>query len=77
MKDSVWKRSKIASPCVKLCVIHPDAGICIGCHRTLAEIARWSAMPEAERQQVMAALPARGQRLRQRRGGRAARTRES
>lgn len=23
MKDDVWKRDEIASPCVKLCVVHP------------------------------------------------------
>ena len=32
---------------------------CLGCKRTLAEIARWSQMTDAERAAVMAQLPAR------------------
>jgi uncharacterized protein len=47
------------TPCVKICVIDPIDGLCTGCGRTVAEIARWSAMPPAERRNVMAALPER------------------
>lgn len=32
---------------------------CAGCQRTLDEIARWSQMSDAEREAVMARLPAR------------------
>ena len=32
---------------------------CIGCGRTLQEIARWGTMDEAERQAIMAELPSR------------------
>jgi hypothetical protein len=41
----------------------PVRGVCIGCCRTLDEIARWSAMPEGERQQVVQQLPERRRRL--------------
>ena len=34
-------------------------GYCRGCQRTLDEIARWGAMNDAEREAVLAALPAR------------------
>jgi predicted Fe-S protein YdhL (DUF1289 family) len=34
-------------------------GWCLGCRRTLAEIAAWSAMDEAAREQVWRQLPAR------------------
>lgn len=37
----------------------PARGLCIGCWRTLDEIARWGAMSESERKSVMEALPAR------------------
>jgi predicted Fe-S protein YdhL (DUF1289 family) len=37
----------------------PDSGLCQGCLRTLDEIARWSEMSEAEREQVVASLPQR------------------
>jgi uncharacterized protein len=49
----------IASPCTKVCTMDPVSGLCIGCGRTLAEIARWGAMPDEERRRIMATLPAR------------------
>ena len=69
--DDVWRRDEIESPCVKVCVIHPAAMICIGCHRTRDEIAGWSRMTPAKRREVMDALPAREPLLRAhgRRGG--------
>ncbi|WP_375691533.1 DUF1289 domain-containing protein [Pseudooceanicola sp. LIPI14-2-Ac024] len=73
MSDEVWKRPEIASPCVKICLIHPDAGLCTGCLRTRDEIAMWSRYSEAERAEIMAALPDRRPQLVRRRGGRAAR----
>lgn len=71
--DTIWMRKEIESPCVKICVIHPRAGICVGCHRTLDEIADWSAMGAEARAQVLAQLPERGATLKKRRGGREAR----
>ncbi|MFZ5750928.1 MAG: DUF1289 domain-containing protein [Pseudomonadota bacterium] len=73
MDDEIWARREPDSPCVKLCTIHPAEGICIGCYRTLSEIAGWGAMPPEDRRRIMAELPARAPRLAQRRGGRAAR----
>ncbi len=71
--DTVWRRAEIESPCVKICVIHPAARLCVGCHRSIEEIAAWSRLPAEERRAIMAELPARAPRLAQRRGGRAAR----
>ncbi len=48
----------VESPCVKICVIEDD-GLCVGCARTLDEIARWSQMTPQERRTLMAQLPAR------------------
>lgn len=73
MTDQVWTRDEVDSPCVQICVVHPEARICTGCYRTLDEIARWARMTAEERRAVIAALPARAPRLRKRRGGRAAR----
>ena len=73
MTDGTWKRDEIESPCVKICVIHPEERICTGCYRSIDEITRWSKMPPDERRAVMAELPARAPRLKKRRGGRAAR----
>ena len=46
----------VASPCIRVCRIEPDTGFCVGCQRTLPEIARWGAMSDAERQLVLAHL---------------------
>ncbi len=37
----------------------PVRGVCVGCCRTLDEIAAWGGMTEAERERVLAALPSR------------------
>lgn len=71
--DNIWKRAEIESPCVKVCVVHPEERICIGCLRTLDEIGGWSRMSPEARQAVMAELPSRKGRVAKRRGGRAAR----
>jgi predicted Fe-S protein YdhL (DUF1289 family) len=73
VKDDVWKRDEVASPCVKLCVVHPEARICVGCFRSIDEISRWSRMTHEERATVMAELPGRAPTLAKRRGGRMAR----
>ncbi|MDP4032612.1 MAG: DUF1289 domain-containing protein [Pseudorhodobacter sp.] len=72
-KDGVWQRDEIESPCIKLCVVHPAEHICVGCMRSVEEIANWSRMTQAARAAVMAELPNRAPALARRRGGRAAR----
>ena len=47
------------SPCVNVCQMDPQRGLCLGCARTLEEIARWGTMTPAEREEVLAALPGR------------------
>jgi predicted Fe-S protein YdhL (DUF1289 family) len=37
----------------------PRRGLCLGCARTLDEIARWAQMSDAERDRVMTELPTR------------------
>ncbi|MBY8975564.1 DUF1289 domain-containing protein [Rhodobacteraceae bacterium NNCM2] len=69
--DDIWQRDEIDSPCVKICVIHPEARICIGCLRTGEEISSWSRMTPEERKTLMAELPERQGKLAKRRGGRA------
>ena len=72
MSDEIWRRDEVDSPCVKICLLHPETRVCIGCYRTLDEIGRWSAMTPEERIRIMAELPARRPEQ-HRRGGRAAR----
>jgi predicted Fe-S protein YdhL (DUF1289 family) len=73
MSDDVWKRDEVHSPCIKICVIHPEARLCTGCLRSIDEIATWSQMTNDERSAVMAELPTRTGQITKRRGGRAAR----
>lgn len=74
MNDTpVWTRTEIESPCIRVCVVHPEAGLCTGCLRTADEIARWSGMSARERRAIIAELPGRAGLLKKRRGGRAAR----
>jgi uncharacterized protein len=73
MSDEIWRRDEVESPCVKVCVMHEGAGICIGCNRTRHEIAGWSRMGSDARAELIAALPERSHLLRGTRKGRAAR----
>lgn len=51
------------SPCVSLCVVDPESGLCLGCLRTLDEIACWGSLRPVERRAAMAMLPEREARL--------------
>lgn len=73
MSDEIWKRAEVESPCVKLCLIHPESRLCTGCLRSIEEITGWSKMSPEVRRRVMDELPARARGLSKRRGGRAAR----
>lgn len=49
----------VLSPCVGICALD-DNNICLGCHRTSAEIAHWIQMNDDERLRLMeTVLPAR------------------
>ena len=49
----------MSSPCVNICQIDEATGWCIGCRRTIDEIACWTAGSDTWRDQVIAALPTR------------------
>jgi uncharacterized protein len=57
--DSTPRRQMIESPCIKVCTLDAVSGRCLGCGRTVDEIARWGAMSAAERARIMGELPAR------------------
>lgn len=71
--DNIWARDEIDSPCVKICVIHPETRLCTGCARSIDEITIWSKLSPEARRAVMADLPNRDVGPKVRRGGRAAR----
>ena len=49
----------VETPCVNICTLDVRTGLCLGCGRTIDEIARWAGMDDRERKLVMAELPAR------------------
>lgn len=68
--DEIWKRNEVDSPCVKLCVMHEKAGICVGCFRTIDEIANWSTLSPEARKALLSELPDRQISLRPKRRNR-------
>ena len=49
----------VASPCTSVCTIDAVTGLCVGCYRTLDEIAGWIDLSAAERRAVVANLALR------------------
>lgn len=73
MSDDIWKRDEIESPCTKVCQVHPETRLCLGCARSIEEIGGWSSMTPEARRAIMDELPHRQPAPLKRRGGRAAR----
>ena len=48
----------VESPCIKICVMDDD-GLCVGCARTLDEIASWGSYTAEKRRMIMSALAGR------------------
>lgn len=55
--------NRISSPCIRVCTLDPESGLCLGCGRTTEEITRWYRLTEEERLAVMATLDERLRRL--------------
>jgi len=49
----------IASPCIDVCKMSEDKTVCIGCYRSLSEIANWSRLTDTEKSRVIAAAQER------------------
>jgi len=43
----------VASPCVKVCVLDPETGLCRGCLRSVEEIADWLEMTADEKRATL------------------------
>jgi len=50
---------EVASPCIQVCRVDEITGFCIGCARTLAEIAAWGELSVPEKARIVAGLPHR------------------
>lgn len=42
-----------ASPCIAICRLDPTTGLCIGCARSIDEIAQWPDLDEAARRRIL------------------------
>lgn len=49
----------VASPCVSLCQMDEASGWCLGCLRTLDEIASWATLDDAAKRGVLQGLAQR------------------
>lgn len=47
------------TPCVNICLLDDNSGLCVGCGRTGDEIARWVDMTPDQRRAIMNRLPER------------------
>lgn len=53
----------VSSPCINVCRIDPATGLCVGCLRTLEEIAGWGGYSEEEKRAVSRTLERRRGRM--------------
>jgi len=56
---TVASESPVASPCNSVCRMDDRTGWCLGCMRTIEEIAGWAAFDEAAKRRVCEALVVR------------------
>jgi uncharacterized protein len=49
----------VKTPCNSVCALHPVSGLCMGCGRTVEEIAGWIGFDGDERAAIMGRLPGR------------------
>ena len=62
--DKVMEKGiPIPSPCVGVCQINASTKFCLGCWRTLKEVAHWSRYSDAEKENLMRELIERRHRL--------------
>lgn len=64
MTDAPRPPAAIKTPCIQVCVVDGESGLCLGCYRTLQEVAAWTRFSDNERARLMAELPARRSRIR-------------
>lgn len=57
--DGTGPPAPIKTPCIKVCVVDGESGLCLGCYRLLSEVAAWSRLTDAERDAILAELPDR------------------
>jgi len=54
-----FSAAAVPSPCTSICRMDHATGWCLGCARTLPEIAAWAGLDEGGKRQIWALLPDR------------------
>lgn len=54
----------VKTPCIQVCAIDGESGLCLGCFRSLPEVAGWAKLTEDARERILAELPSRRSRVR-------------
>jgi hypothetical protein len=52
MSDATSDNAPATSPCINICRLGAN-GLCVGCRRTLGEIAEWSGATNARRLEIL------------------------
>jgi predicted Fe-S protein YdhL (DUF1289 family) len=55
--------SSVPSPCISVCQMEEATGLCLGCRRTIDEIRDWIILTPEEKQEVLARIAERKERL--------------
>jgi uncharacterized protein len=61
MSDATNDHAPASSPCIQICRLDAN-GLCVGCLRTLGEIAEWSGATNARRHEILQELKLRATR---------------
>lgn len=56
-------QTPVPSPCINLCQMAPDTGLCIGCMRTIDEIVNWGSASDDDKRAVWAEIRRREERI--------------
>jgi predicted Fe-S protein YdhL (DUF1289 family) len=58
MVDAALIKDPVPSPCINVCQLDAQ-GFCVGCRRTIEEIAEWPRATEARRREILSELKGR------------------
>ena len=57
--DDSQTQVKLMSPCISVCQMDAEKGLCLGCYRTRSEIAAWPSMSADEQSVLLSILKMR------------------
>ena len=52
-------KEEVQSPCISVCTINEDTGLCVGCFRTIEEIEQWWDLAPAKQREIVEKASAR------------------